>query len=209
MSGAPIRFIYFDLGNVLLDFDRMTACRQIGELTGLAPRRVDEVIYDAALQQRYESGAIDSRQFYDEFCRTTGTAPDFEALKRAGSDIFTLNSFTGALVAQLFLAGLPLGILSNTCEAHWEHVSDGRFMLINRAFRVLALSYRMKAAKPTRQAYLKAAELADTPPEKIFFIDDRQENVAGAREAGMQSELFTTAGNLAIELRRRGVRANY
>jgi lambda repressor-like predicted transcriptional regulator len=34
------KFIYFDLGNVLLFFDHQRATRKIAELTGLAPELV-------------------------------------------------------------------------------------------------------------------------------------------------------------------------
>ena len=39
----------------------------------------------------------------------------------AGNDIFTLNASILPVVGQLAEAGYRLGILSNTCEGHWEH----------------------------------------------------------------------------------------
>ena len=85
-------FIYFDLGKVLLDFSVERMTRQLAEVAGIAPQRVMQVVFESDLQRRYESGEVSSREFYEIFCRETATQPDFQALARAGSDIFTLRA---------------------------------------------------------------------------------------------------------------------
>ena len=125
----PIRFIYFDLGNVLLKFDHEIACRQTAELTGLTPARVRQIIFTEDLEERYEGGKISSREFYEIICEESGTQPDYSALHLACSNIFTLNAPIVPIVVQLRAAGYRLGILSNTCDAHWQYVFDGRYRL--------------------------------------------------------------------------------
>src|SRR3954447_18636292 len=118
----PIQFLYFDLGNVLLLFDHEIACRQSAELTGLTPRQTRQIIFTNDLEERYERGDITSREFCEIFCAESGTRPDYNALMLACSDIFQLNTPIVPLVTQLRAAGHRLGILSNTCEAHWQFV---------------------------------------------------------------------------------------
>ena len=44
---------------------------------------------------------------------------------------------------------------------------------------------------------------------QIFFVDDRPENVDGARQAGFDAVLYEGATHLAKALRRRGLTFNY
>ncbi len=202
-------FLYFDLGNVLLKFDHRLACRQMGELAGVPAEKVWEIVFASDLEMRYEAGEIDDRGFYEIFCGQTDSRPDFAGLLLAGSAIFRPNYSIFPVVAALDAAGYRMGILSNTCPAHWAYCSGGRYGLIDAAFGVYALSYELRACKPGAEIYEKAARLAGFPPPEIFFVDDVAANVDGARAAGMDAVHYTTTDALASELRRRGIEFNY
>ena len=69
------KFIYFDLGKVLVDFSFEQMCRQMGDAAGIEPQQVQAVLA-AGLQADYETGRLDSRAAHEVFCRQTGTRPD-------------------------------------------------------------------------------------------------------------------------------------
>ena len=202
------KFLYFDLGKVLLDFSRDQLARQVADVAGIDPAGVVEAIYGSGLQAKYETGQISGREFYDAFCLKTGTRPDYHALAHAASDIFELRLSMLPVVAQLYQAGDRLGILSNTCESHWEHCAR-RFRILAESFAVFALSYRIKAAKPDKAIFLAAAELAGVEPQEIFFVDDTPEHVAGAQAVGFDAVQYSSTPELVAELRGRGIRFNY
>jgi FMN phosphatase YigB (HAD superfamily) len=204
-----LRFFYFDMGNVLLLFDHEIACRQVAELTGLTAQRVRQIIFKQDLENRYEGGEITSREFYDIFCEESGARPNYDALHLACSKIFELNAPIVPIVAQMRLAGHRLGILSNTCEAHWQYVIDGRYRLLRDFFDIYALSFEIKSMKPGRPIYEAAAKMAGVTPQEVFFVDDRVDNVEGACAAGFDAVRFVSAGLLAKDLRKRGVEINY
>jgi putative hydrolase of the HAD superfamily len=204
----PPNFLFFDLGKVLLRFDVDVMCRQMGDVAGIDPPRVYQVLLEHPLQSEYERGRITTREFYEAFCRDTGTRPDFDALLRAGSDIFDLNTSMIPVVVQLYRTGHRMGVLSNTCESHWEHCLQ-RFRVLGEMFEVYALSYRIGAAKPEAAIFQAAANLAGVAPEEIFFTDDLAGHVAGARAAGFDAVQYTSTPQLAADLRARGVRFNY
>ncbi len=209
MTSTTPEFIYFDLGNVLLTFDHRTACEQVGRLVSLPASRIQELLFASGLQDRYEQGECTSQEFYEEFCRSSRTRPDYDAFQWANSDMFTLNVPIIPIVGHLRAAGYPLGILSNTCEAHWQHVAGGRFGAITYFFQVEVLSYRLRCSKPGPDIYRAAAERAGQEPGKVFFVDDRQENVVGACRAGLDAVQYRDPQQLAADLRGRGVRFNY
>jgi glucose-1-phosphatase len=205
----PPRFVYFDLGNVLLNFDHPLACRQMGAVAGVPAEQVWQVVFDSGLNLRYERGEINDQQFYEAFCEQTGTRPDPAELNRAGSDIFSLNVPIMPIVAALDGAGYRLGILSNTGSAHWNWCAKGRYGIIVHPFKVHALSFEIGAVKPDAKIFAAAAKLAGVNPEEIFFTDDIAGHVAGARAAGFDAVQYTGAAALAEELRKRGVEFNY
>jgi FMN phosphatase YigB (HAD superfamily) len=250
------RFLYFDLGNVLLNFDHRLACRQMAEVSGVDPERVWQFVFETDLELRYEAGEITTDQFYETFCRETGTRPDRAALIDAAAAIFELNLSIVPLVTQLAAAGHRMGVLSNTNEIHWEYctargqgpgtrgqadsglrrtgelvqsiqagdhgnklessgpnlsasIALSRFALLTDCFEVFALSFQLKSCKPAPEIYRAAAELAGVSPRDVFYVDDREENVEGARAAGFDAVRYTGTSELARELRRRGVCCNY
>lgn len=202
-QGAP-RFIYFDLGNVLLYFDHHRAARQMAEVAGITPAAAWDAVFADDLETRYERGEISTAEFHEVFCRQTQTAPPLPALVAAASDIFEPNGPVIALLEQLHGNGHRLGLLSNTNDAHWSFVKTA-FADLPGWFEVLALSFELKALKPEPAIYAQAARLADLAPAQILFIDDRPENVAGAAAAGFDSIEFQSHSQLHAELAARGL----
>lgn len=209
MPIVPPRFFYFDLGNVLLNFDQRRAASQVAAAAGILPDKAWQIVYETDLLIRHERGEISSREFFETFCEQAGTRPDYAILRHAASDIFEINTLIIPIVVQLKAAGYRLGILSNTNESHWGFVSNGRYTLVQSYFEVYVLSHEVGAIKPEPPIYHAAVKLAGVSPGEIFFVDDRPENVAAAKEIGIDAVPFTSAQRLGKELRDRGVRFNY
>lgn len=203
------KFIFFDLGNVLLFFDHRQAARQMAELTGCDAERIWNFVFKGGLNARLDAGEVTTEEFYDEFCCETGCRPDPKQLAEAASAIFQLNVPMNAVLAQLSAAGYRLGMLSNTCEMHWEYFASGRYRTIAEAFETVVLSCRLKLMKPDAKIYFAAADAADVAPEDVFYVDDILPNVEGARAAGFDAVQYTTTPAFVTDLRRRGMRFNY
>jgi FMN phosphatase YigB (HAD superfamily) len=205
---AEPRFLYFDLGNVLVNFSVQRMVRQMAEAAGIDLQTVEDVVFARGLQGEYERGCISSEEFYQLFCDHTGTRPDYEALLRAGNEIFDLNVSMLPVVGQLEQAGYRLGILSNTCEGHWRYVV-GRFPILTQSFSIHAVSFRIGAVKPEAAIFRAAAEMAGVEPREVFFVDDMPGHVAGAKSVGFDAVQYTSTAELVAELRGRGLRFNY
>jgi putative hydrolase of the HAD superfamily len=203
-----IQFLYFDLGNVLLSFSHERMCQQMAEVAGLEADAVRRALLagepETSLQWRFERGDFDAATAYDHFCRHTGVRPDRAALFAAGSDMFAELPDSVALVRRLAAAGHRLGVLSNTNPNDWEFVYQ-KFVFLRECFAHAVLSYEAKAMKPAAAIFEHAIERAGAKAREVFFTDDREENVAGALAAGLDAVVFTSAGELEAELRRRGV----
>jgi len=199
-------FVYLDMGNVIVSFDRDRAFQQMAAVCGGDPEAIRDVVMAGGLHDASERGTIDWLEFHAEFSRRTGTTSDPKALAHAASDMFTLKIDMLPVIAGLERTGCGLGILSNTCSPHWEHLLAERYSVLPGHFREIVLSHEVGAVKPEPAIYQLAAQRAGVPPERIFFCDDIPSHVDAARLAGWQAEVFTSASSLIDALDRRGLK---
>lgn len=198
-------FIFFDLGNVLFDFDRDRAFRQMADVSGIDAAVVRAVVMEGGLQQALERGSLDWAGFHTGFSRLTATVTSAAELARAASDMFTLRVDMLPVIGGLERLGMPIGILSNTCDPHWRHLLEGRYAILPGRFAPIVLSHEEGCLKPEPAIYARAVERAGVPAERIFFCDDVPEHVEAARRAGWDAEVFTSAVGLVDALARRGI----
>jgi HAD superfamily hydrolase (TIGR01509 family) len=57
-------------------------------------------------------------------------------------------------------------------------------------------SFELGFAKPEAGYFKAIMDRIDVAPERVLFIDDHEDNVAGAREIGIHSELFPVDGGV-------------
>ena len=201
---SAIKFVYFDLGNVLLNFSHQRMVDQVAAVAGVSGTLVQQHLFDNDLENRYETGELNSVEFHAEFCSQIKKECDLDDFLTACGDIFWLNEPTMPVVAQLAQLNIGLGILSNTCEAHWDFAMK-RFPALPQLFPIRVTSFEAKSMKPDNKIYEVAVEKAGVLPREIFFTDDKPENVQAAQAAGLEAVLFTTATELLRDLAKRGV----
>jgi putative hydrolase of the HAD superfamily len=96
-----------------------------------------------------------------------------------------------------------IGVLNNEARA----TNDYRFEKFGiRAYLQVAFSScYVGLRKPGSAIYLRALDILGKPPDRVLFIDDREENTVGAEAAGMKAIQFQGAAGLRIELANLGV----
>jgi len=202
------RVIYFDLGNVILHFSHARMCQQVAESLNVAVEPVRQYLFSHEVHFAYESGRITTAEILEELNRRFSGQLTMPEVHRALGDIFSLNTAIVPLITGLKSAGWRLGILSNTCEAHWLAANE-KFAVLRQLFDLYVLSFEVKTIKPFPEIYQHAQTLADCSPREMFFVDDLLENVEGARMAGWDAVLFTNVSSLIQDLLRRQVRFRY
>ena len=205
---AEIQYLFFDLGNVILPFDHALAAARIADAIDASPSSVIEWIFDSGLQQAFECGEVNQQVFCERFSKMSDSNLDHDFLIHMISDIFSLNRELIPLIAQLRTVNFSIGILSNTCIAHWEFAL-ARFPILNELFSDFILSFKIGSMKPDALIYEKALAIAAVEPSKCLFVDDRLENVEGARALGWEAVQYQSVRKLASDLRRRGVKFNF
>ena len=141
-SRCNVKFVYFDLGNVLLSFDPEAACANLARRWSIEIPEARSAVYDSGLQDRFEHGEVNGEQFAAAIRRqlrkTELDMPTAEVLD-AVSDMFTpVDSMSGVLHA-VRADGFGVGLLSNTCHAHWDWIQRQRYAVMDFEFSLTPL----------------------------------------------------------------------
>jgi glucose-1-phosphatase len=207
-SFSAIEFVYFDLGNVLARFDVERACRNVANRWNVDAAKVREALWTSGMQDRFEHGHEDDESFARWTRQSLGleeAAASTRDLLDQLSDMFDPIVEMESVVNDVRDSGVKLGILSNTCGAHWRWLLDADYPSLRGPFDQLVLSYEIGAMKPHPSIYLAAEKQAGVEPGKILFLDDRLDNVQAALDRGWRAYPFTDADAARKVLRCHGV----
>jgi putative hydrolase of the HAD superfamily len=105
--------------------------------------------------------------------------------------------------ATLQRAGVRTGILSNLGDA--MELGIRSILPWLQGFDTHTFSHTLGIAKPTPAIYLHAAQSLKIPTQEILFIDDRAENIAAAKVAGMQAIRYIDHSSFLEEFRKSGL----
>lgn len=197
-----IDFVYFDLGNMLLSFDPADACRSLANCFGVSASEAKAALYDSGLEEEFEHGRLTPAQFAarlrDQFGRSADELSDQVVLDAISNMFIPIAAMEGVL-RSVKGAGMGVGLLSNTCHAHWDWIRRQQYRVLDFSFDTVLLSFEVGSMKPDRKIYDAAVAAAGVSPERILFLDDRQENIDAALGLGWQAACCV-GGPAAIEI---------
>lgn len=208
LHGMMIENIVFDLGNVLVPVDRAKAYFKLkpylsAEMTRLL--REDRESFEELFRRpaaALETGAIDFHQFRLTMEGILGIELGDEQFHHIWCDMFSEDEEMVAL-GEFLSRVYSTWLASNTSVVHYAWILE-RFPRV-AFYRAAALSYELGVMKPADAYYEKAMVRFGIEPACSVFIDDSEENVAGAIRAGMQGIVFKNRQQLLGELQARGI----
>ena len=180
-----ISAVCFDLGKVLLDFDKEASLARLAQKSPLSPAEITRLIEADRQGVVYEKVGITTTRYFShlkKLLRYKGTAKE---LRACCSEIFTPLADHIALAAMI-APHYPLALISNTNEAHILH-AEATYSFFS-LFPVRIYSHQVKAIKPARA--ISAAALAargGIAPQEPRYIDDLEPNILGAVKLGWQT----------------------
>jgi putative hydrolase of the HAD superfamily len=205
----PTGPIFFDFGNVVAYFDYLILFGRFGKRVGLTAEAFRDRLagrgFDSLLAD-FERGALTPELFAATLCRHGEIEVPFAEFVPDWSDIFRPNESVCALIAGLKAKGYPIYLGSNTNALHADHYRRQLAATLG-LMDGFVLSYEVGHNKPAPEFFRACSEVARTPPESCIFIDDLDENIAGARRAGLRGIVYRDTKSLVDDLRELGVDA--
>lgn len=199
-----IAAVIFDIGNVLFPWHpRILYERLIPDGQALETFVRDVVSEEWHFQ--HDAG----RDFADTSAELIARYPHHETLirlwkPRFGDSVGAPIAGMVPLLEELAAADVPLFAITNFSHEFWPPFRDA-YPAIFAHFRDIVVSGVEKLSKPDPAIYHLALDRFGLAAEEAFFIDDRLDNVEGARSVGMTAHQFRDAPTLRAELVRWGV----
>ena len=192
-----IRNIVFDMGNVLLRFDRDFFLDAVG-VQDADRRLLLNNVYLSVEWARMDRGSMTEAEAAESMCRRLPQRLHETAhllVDRWDRPILPVPGME-QLIADLKQAGYHVYLLSNaSCRQHeyWPRVPGSQY------FDGTLISADVKLVKPEAEIYRLLYKTFGLKPEECLFIDDATQNIEGAERTGMPGIVFH--GD-AAELRR-------
>ena len=177
--------VIFDIGGVLIDFDFPRLARALSGRTGQDPDRLLPLFGRDAVHD-VETGRTGPETFFRETMSPVLPGLTYDDWVGAWMDNYSVNEPGWALLEDARGQGRTVSLLSNlspynqvAIERKWPHF----FRATHHNF----YSYDLGLHKPDPDIFRAVSERLGVDPGRCLFLDDLEENVAGAFQAGFQA----------------------
>jgi HAD superfamily hydrolase (TIGR01509 family) len=182
----PIKFVYFDVGGVLLNFTE--GHKKVAQKYGVpfeTLRKVFDENWKAACK-----GTLSNADYMAKLAKVLPLKDPLPDITDFWTDHYLPIPETHALVHELKETYM-LGIFSNAEDG--AMINAFRKGLIPQAPWTATIdSSKYGTIKPEARIYEIAEQAVQVTPEEIFFIDDVEEHITVARSRGWQGMVFDT-----------------
>jgi putative hydrolase of the HAD superfamily len=200
----PLRAVIFDYGLVLSCPPVPAARAKMLEIAGLSPEIFDAHYWKYRLD--YDRGTLNGRTYWQNISRDAGlslTPRQVETLVEQDVLLWaTVDPVMLDWATRIQAAGFRTAILSNMGEELLAHMREN-FGWLDR-FHHLTWSCELRTVKPEARIYRHTLENLGVQSDEALFLDDKPENVEGARAVGIHALLFRNPQTLQRDLERDG-----
>jgi len=185
-SNYPVKALLFDLGGVVIDID---FSRMFSRWAMYSGRSIDEIRSRFSMDpvyQAHEKGEISITEYFSSLRDTLAIDISDIQFEEGWNSIFKAEISGMSELLQNVKGKLPLYAFTNSNRAH-EKVWSRQFSQILAHFETVLISSDIGLRKPEAEAFHFVADAIGTDPGQIAFYDDSIENIAGARDVGLDA----------------------
>jgi putative hydrolase of the HAD superfamily len=194
-------FIVFDIGQVLVRFDRDRSIKYFSSYTsGFSEKNTN---FPERIVRNYERGCLSDTEFYQEIRDALSLTCSCDEFFYGWNRMF-IGPVKG--IEELLKAisqKYTLFALSNTCSSHIQYLTGKYHFFV--FFHHLITSYETGFLKPDIRIYKKAEQRYFFGQKPVLYIDDISENVLAAQRLGWSAYKFEDTEKLKIFLKERSI----
>ena len=189
MPDLQIKNIVFDLGNILVDVDYRRFTDAMGWDYDIFMK-----FYTSDFFREFEVGKRNEEDFFIELNKHIPMKEGDEQKYRNNIHRpFPLRPRTWAKVHWL-KKHYNIILFSNTNSLDFNAVDKN--IDLRRVIRSSYVSYAQGFLKPDPRSYQRLVELFNIDPSETLFVDDKPENIEGAKKAGWHAEVIESEESL-------------
>ncbi|KYJ97261.1 HAD family hydrolase [Microbacterium sp. CH1] len=191
-----IRAVLFDLDGVVRHFHHDP---DLEARHGLPDGTILRIAFAAPLIEAVTTGALTREEWITRVGEAAGSPT---AAREWGRTPFAADPDVLALVDELRSHGIICAILTNGTDTIADELEvSGIGAHFDRVFNSAEIGH----AKPDVRAFRHVVDDLVLVPEEIFFLDDSEGKLSGAREVGMYTHHFSGVAGLRTALAAAGV----
>ncbi|NKB97177.1 MAG: hypothetical protein GKR90_01565 [Pseudomonadales bacterium] len=179
------RAVIFDVGGVLVDYDRDGTLATIAAKCGVEISGDDIAALIASLD--LSEGTRTISDLFDLLVSQHGFRGNLDDLHQIWSAGLAARPWVPELLTAL-AEKATLYILSDTNAVHWQRITNG--LLPCHSFSEIFLSHEFHLTKHRLEAFRYVLARIPYAPGEILFIDDTFEHVERARQVGLIGHHF-------------------
>lgn len=183
---SDVRAVLLDLGGVLVEVEWSRAFRLWSERSGVPEGVLAKRFRRDAAYEAHECGTLGDADYFASLGESLGIdLPEKDMLE--GWNAILGEPYPGVVgLLKALSAKRPVYVFSNTNVAHVAHWKP-RYREMLAPVRRVFVSCELGHRKPDREAFGRVATQIGIAPAGILFLDDLEENVEGAKAAGLQA----------------------
>lgn len=182
-----IKFIYFDLGGVLID--HISSLKKIALELNISEAKTINLFKKHG--DAIDRGTLSWKNFENIFYEKLNPQYKLQSsLHESFVDNFIVIKEAHDFINEI-KEKIDIGILSNIAEETFNLVQSKK-IIPNINYKSLVISAKIKVIKPEKEIFDYAIDQINLDPNKVLFIDDKEENVNAARSFGWNSLTFNT-----------------
>lgn len=187
---SPIRAVIWDMGGVILRTTDWSLRSQWEDRLGLPRMQLTRLVFEGEVSRRATLGQATDDEVWQSVAEALQLDPPTR--DRLRRDYFAHDRVDDALMG--FIRDLRRRVRVGMITNAWPDIR--RYLVevfkIADAFDPLIISAEIGIAKPDPRIYRLALDQLGVQPAEALFVDDFEDNVAGARWLGMQALRFTS-----------------
>ena len=179
---VPNKWLVFDLGGVLFDFEGVTG---VSAITGLTTDAAHQALVSSDAIRDLETGRIADHDFGKRFAEELGVSLTSDEMLALWSS-WEAGPKPGAipLLKQLNRRG-NLACLTNNNAIHWKRLSTE--YSVHTFFDRCFLSHEIGLHKPDPRIFRHLISELNVEPAEITYFDDREDIVVSAKNCGLNA----------------------
>lgn len=202
-TSSAIHYLLFDLGNVLVDINIPATIEALKELTD-DPDLLEYKLLNEGLHHAFETGQLSTEDFLEALQPLMRKSIAKDQIVSAWNAMLLDFPLSRLRWLKTLRGAYHVGLWSNTNALHIAWVHDhletkyGIHDFESHYFDKVYYSHVVGLRKPDLACFFHVLECEQIDPGKILFIDDIPENVAAARQAGMNAIVHDPRQEIAI-----------
>jgi putative hydrolase of the HAD superfamily len=192
------RVVLFDLGGVLLPFDRERRVSETARRLGVEAAPV-RALFGGDLPGRMDRGEASEADYAAAFSALAGRPVDEDEARDLILSVFEAPNAALWRLAAALRAKARVGGFSDNPAFVRAVFPDGAEL------DPMIFSAEIGAAKPSDAAFAAAEALTGAAPADILFIDDSEANVVAARARGWDAICYRSHDALVADLAQRAL----